>query len=171
MKSHAADLIFAALLLLAIYRGYKAGLLATLFAVVGYVGGGLAALYYAVDFIKHWQNSAQKYALIIVAVIIGASIAQSIFRRIGRFVHTKVLFAPFTWVDSLLGALLSAIRTALFIYLFALLSLAMPWSWAHQYIPQSQIYQQMEKSAPGVLKSVTEQIANLRSSPIANPLG
>ena len=171
MKNHLVDLVIAALILLAIFRGYKEGFLATLFAVIGYIGGGLSALYYSIDFVKHWHNSAQKYALIIVAVIAGASIAQSIFRRIGRFVHTRVLFAPFTWVDSLLGAALSALRATLFIYLFALLSLAMPWTWANQYIPQSQIYQRMENSAPGVLKSVTDKLSNLRSSPIANPLG
>ena len=171
MKTYIADLIFAALLLFAIYKGYKEGLLATLFSVIGYVGGGLAALYYVVGYVQDWQSSVQKYALIIVAVIAGASIAQSILRRVGRFIHTKVLFAPFTWVDSLLGAVLSAARTALFIYLFALLSIAMPWSWAHEYIPQSQIYQKMESSAPDLLNKITEKLSNLRSSPIANPLG
>lgn len=170
MKTYIADLIFAALLLFAIYKGYKEGLLSTLFSVIGYVGGGLAALYYSVDFVRDWQSSIQKYALIIIAVIIGASIAQSVLRRVGRFVHTRILFAPFTWIDSLLGAVLSATRAALFIYLFSLLSLAMPWSWAQQYIPQSQIYQQMEERAPGILKSVTEKLSSLRSSPIANPL-
>ena len=146
-------------------------MLATLFSVIGYVGGGLAALYFSVEYVSDWQNNAQKYVLIIIAVIAGATIAQSIFRNFGRFIHKKILFAPFTWINSLLGAALSAARTALFIYLFALLSLAMPWSWAHQYIPQSQIYQRMENSAPGVLKSVTDKLSNPRSSPIANPLG
>ena len=171
MKPYLADLIIAALLLLAIVRGYKEGLLATVFSILGYIGGGLAALYYSVDFVSGWQNNAQKYLFIIIAVVAGASIAQSIFRRFGRFIHKKVLFSPLTWINSLLGAALSAARTALFIYLFALLSLAMPWSWALQYIPQSQIYQRMENSAPGVLKSVTDKLSTLRSSPIANPLG
>lgn len=161
MKPYIADLIIAALLLLAIVRGYKEGLLATLFSIVGYIGGGLAALYYAIDFVKSWHNSAQKYVLIIIAVIAGASIAQSIFRRFGRFIHKKILFAPFTWINALLGAALSTARTALFIYLFALLSLAMPWSWAHQYISQSQIYQQMENSAPGALDQVTTKLKKL----------
>ena len=171
MKAHAADIVITLLLVLAIYRGYKAGLLATLFSVIGYIGGGLAALFYSVDFVSSWQNNAQKYALIIVAVIVGASIGQSILHRLGKFFHNKILFAPLTWIDSLLGAGLSALRTALFIYLFAQLSLAMPWSWAHQYIPQSEIFARMENRAPGILKSVTEKVSNLHSFPTANPLG
>ena len=171
MKTHAADLVIGALLLYAIYKGYKAGLLATLFSVIGYIGGGLAALIYTIDFVRSWQNNAQKYALIIVAVIVGASIGQAIFHRLGKFFHNKILFAPLTWIDSILGAALSVIRTAFLIYIFAQLSLAMPWSWAHQYIPQSAIFARMENSAPGILKSVTEKVSNLHSFPTANPLG
>ena len=68
MKQYIADLIIAVLLLFSIVRGYKEGLLATVFSILGYIGGGLAALYYSVDFVSGWQNNAQKYALIIVAV-------------------------------------------------------------------------------------------------------
>jgi len=166
VKEHGADLVTAVLLLLSLYRGYKAGLLATLFSVVGYIGGGLAALIFTVDYVSKWQNSAQKYGLIIVAVVVGASIGQAVLRRIGRFFHQKILFAPFTWIDSLLGAALSLVRSALIIFLFAQLSLAMPWSWAHEYIPPSKIVAQIEKSAPGIVKSVGEKLLLLRGSNI-----
>ena len=170
MKAHAADLVIALLLLIALYKGYKAGLLATLFSVIGYIGGGLAALLYTVDFVRTWHNNFQKYALIILAIVIGASIGQAIFHRIGKFFHNKILFAPLTWIDSLLGAVLSVLRSAFFIYIFVQLSLAMPWSWAHQYLPQSTIVAQLHKSAPGILKSAVQKASNLHSFPTANPL-
>ena len=171
MKSHWIDLVIAALLLLSLWSGYRKGLLASIFSVLGYVVGGLLALYFATNFVQDWDNSIKKFGLLALAIIIGAGVGSAILGRLGTFIHKRALIGPLAMIDSLLGAALSVTRTLIFIYLFGQLALIAPWSWPHQYIPQSTIYKEINQRAPHIIKSVMEKTSNLHSSPTADLLG
>ena len=171
MKTHWIDLVIAALMLLSLWSGYRKGLLASIFSVLGYVVGGLLALYFATNFVQDWDNSIKKFGLLALAIIIGAGVGSAILGRLGTFIHNRALIGPLALIDSLLGAALSVARTLIFIYLFGQLALITPWSWPHQYIPKSTIYKEINQRAPHIIKSVMEKTSNLHSSPTADLLG
>lgn len=171
MNHYVVDLIIVVVLVASIYRGYKAGLLKTFFSFIGFVGGGLFGLIYSVKYVQHWQGNFQKFGLILLAIFISASIGEAILSRFAKFFHNKVLFGPFKWADSWLGAVLSLARTTIFIYIMAHLLLVMPWGWAYSSIPQSAIYKKMNTLEPGIVKKATSSISNLHSSELTNLLG
>ena len=149
--------------LAALVRGYRAGLLSTLFSVIGYIGGGFAGLFISLHFVTSWHSNAMKFAVIIIAIFVGAGVGEAIFGRFAKFFHGKMLIGPLKFVDSLLGAALSIARTLVMIFIIGKLLIAMPWAIGHNEIPQSKLFAQMEKSAPKIT-------FNLHSLQSANPL-
>jgi uncharacterized membrane protein required for colicin V production len=157
------DWIILVALLASLIRGYRAGLLSTLFTVLGFVGGGFAGLFVALHYVSHWSSNVTKFSLIIFAIFLGASIGEAILRRFAKFFHGKILFGPFRWLDSILGAALSVLRTLIFILIIGKLLIAMPWGIGHNEIPKSAIFTKIEKSAPKIS-------FNLHSLPSSNLL-
>ncbi len=144
------DWVIAVALFGALIRGYRAGLLSTFFSAVGFIGGGFAGLFTALHFVTKWHSNATKFAVIIVAIFFGASIGEAILKRVAKAFHSKVLFGPFKWADSLLGAALSVLRTLILIFIIGKLLMAMPWSIGRNEIPKSALFTKIEKSAPKV---------------------
>jgi MFS family permease len=149
--------------LAALVRGYRAGLLSTLFSAIGYIGGGFAGLFISLHFVTSWHSNATKFVFIIVAIFVGAGLGEVIFGRFAKFFHGKMLIGPLKFMDSLLGAALSIARTLVMIFIVGKLLMAMPWAIGHHEIPQSKLFSQMEKSAPKIS-------FNLHSLQSANPL-
>jgi hypothetical protein len=48
-------------------------------------------------------------------------------------------------------------------YLVAVVCLATPWLWANENIPDSQIYQSIDKYSPVIIKNVTEKITEFKA--------
>jgi uncharacterized membrane protein required for colicin V production len=134
----------------ALIRGYRAGLLSTLFSAVGFIGGGFVGLFLSIHYVAKWQSNLNKFAVIIIAIFVVASVGEAIFKRFAKFFHGKVLFGPFKWADSLLGAALSLARTLIMIFIVGKLLMAMPWGIGHNEIPKSALFTRIEKSAPHV---------------------
>jgi uncharacterized membrane protein required for colicin V production len=163
MKYNWIDILLALLILGSFIRGYRAGFLKSVFSMVGYVGGGVLGLAISWNYVKDWQGVASKFALLLIAISIGSSIGQWLLSKFAKFFHNRILFGPFRWLDSLLGAAFSVIRTALMAYLVAVICLATPWQWADQNIPDSGIYQEIDKYTPVIIKSVTAKIQEFRA--------
>ncbi len=163
MKYNWVDILLALLILGSFIRGYRAGFLKSVFSMVGYVGGGVLGLAISWNFVKDWQGVFSKFALLLLAISIGSSIGQWLLSKFAEFFHNRILFGPFRWLDSLLGAAFSVIRTALMAYLVAVICLATPWQWADQNILDSGIYQEIDKYTPVIIKSVTEKIQEFRA--------
>lgn len=157
MKLNLVDYIFAFILLASFIRGYKAGLLATLFSAIGFVVGGLTGLMAVLHFSGTWSPWT-KFSAVIAVMLIGASIGEYIFRSSAKFLHTKVLFGPFKWLDSIAGAALSVARSLLLFYLFSAILIVSPWGWAKANVPQSQTYKEVHKHVPSLLLSIEDQI-------------
>jgi len=161
MKYNWVDIILALLILGSFIRGYRAGFLKSVFSMVGYVGGGVLGLAASWNYLKDWQSVFGKFGLLLVAIAIGSSIGQWVFSKFAEFFHNRILFGPFRWLDSLLGSAFSVIRTALMAYLIAIICLATPWQWADKNIPNSGIYQEIDKYTPMIIKNVTTKIKAL----------
>ncbi|CAB4760481.1 unannotated protein [freshwater metagenome] len=163
MKYNWVDIALALLILGAFIHGYRAGFLKSIFSLVGYVGGGVLGLALGWNYLQDWQNVFGKFALLLLAISIGASIGQWLLSKFAEFFHKKLLLGPIKWLDSLLGAAFSVIRIALMVYLVATICLATPWQWADKNIPTSRIYQEIDTYTPMIIKNVTNKIESFKS--------
>jgi uncharacterized membrane protein required for colicin V production len=158
MKYNWVDIVLALLILGAFIHGYRAGFLKSIFSLVGYVGGGVLGLALGWNYLQNWQNVIGKFALLLLAISIGASIGQWLLSKFAEFFHKQLLLGPLKWLDSLFGAAFSVIRITLMVYLVATICLATPWQWANENIPDSQIYEKIDQYTPMLIKSVTEKV-------------
>jgi uncharacterized membrane protein required for colicin V production len=144
------DWIILIALVGALIRGYRVGLLSTFFSAIGFIGGGFAGLFAALHYASTWHSNLTKFSLIILAIFIGASVGEVILRRFAKFFHGKILFGPFKWLDSILGAALSVIRALIMVFILGKLLMAMPWGIGHNEIPHSALFKKIEHSAPKI---------------------
>jgi uncharacterized membrane protein required for colicin V production len=158
MKYNWVDIVLALLILGAFIHGYRAGFLKSIFSLVGYVGGGVLGLALGWNYLQNWQNVIGKFALLLLAISISASIGQWLLSKFAEFFNKRLLLGPLKWLDSLFGAAFSVIRITLMVYLVATICLATPWQWANQNIPDSQIYEKIDQYTPMLIKSVTEKV-------------
>lgn len=158
MKLNWVDLFFILSIIGAFFRGYRAGLLATVFSAIGYLGGALAGLSLSLHVVKTWHGNWSRIGVIVLAIIVGSSIGQAIFRSAGKMLHRNLLFGPLKWIDSIAGSIFAIASSLIMLFIFAQLLIVSPWGWAHDNIPKSVIFKKMEHYAPSVIKSATNQI-------------
>lgn len=151
------DLIFLIAAALSIFRGWRAGLLESIFSAIGFVGGGVVGLYAAISLFHKITSTTTKFGIFLLAISIGSWLGHIIFKKVASLIHNRVFFGPFKWIDSLLGALFSLLRTALMLLLLAHILLITPWSWAQQKIPQSKIYTKLNSYAPTLITEITKK--------------
>jgi uncharacterized membrane protein required for colicin V production len=158
MNGQWIDLGILVIGVISIVTGYLSGFLVTIFSVVGYVVGGVGGLELAIQFQNNLSNPIGKFSMFITAIVVGSTVGQWLMKKAGKQIHQKVLFGPFQWIDSVLGAFFALLRAVVLLYLVFAIVMATPWKWGHQNLPQSKIYQEMQKRAPHVLTQVTDQI-------------
>jgi hypothetical protein len=149
------DVVFVVVALLAFIQGYKAGFLTTIFSVIGYIAGGVAGLALGLHYFH--SHGVTKFFYLFFAVTIASAIGEALLGRIGKLFHSKILFGPFKWFDSLLGAGFSLLRALVGLLIFAHLLLITPWGWASANIPKSQIYQKLNSAAPSIISDLTKR--------------
>ena len=151
------DLLIVLVLMIAIYSGYKNGLIKTIFRTTGYIAGGVTGLALAVKYLTTWESQTQKVVLALLAVFIGATAGEFFLGKIGS-VFRKVLFIPpFKFIDSLLGALVSLIRTSFILCLVLIFLIYSRWDMAEKYVKPSVSYQVIEAKLPAVLTTLKKQ--------------
>ena len=149
------DGVFILLGVFAIFSGYRAGLFKTLFSFVGYIGGAFLGLLLGLHYFH--LTGVSKFALLFLAVTLGSAVGEAIFKKIGELFHRKILFGPFRWLDSLLGAAFSLLRTLIVLMILGHLLLITPWGWANTNIPKSTIYNKLNAIAPPVISDLTRR--------------
>ena len=148
------DLLIALLLLIAFYSGYKNGLIKTIFRTVGYIAGGVTGLAFAVKYIATWESQTQKVVLALLAVFIGASAGEFFLGKIGSLFRKILFIPPFKFIDSLLGALVSLIRTSFILCLVVIFLIFLRLEFAEKYVKPSVSYQIIEAQFPSVLTTL-----------------
>ena len=149
------DAIFVLAVVVSFFRGYKAGFLTSLFSFIGYVGGGLLGLTFGLHYFH--SHGVTKFFLLFLAATIASSIGESLLKQIGKLFHSKILFGPFRWVDSLLGAAFSTLGTLIALVILGHLLLITPWGWAERNIPKSTIYTRLNAQAPAIISDITKR--------------
>jgi uncharacterized membrane protein required for colicin V production len=162
------DLIFDVVVfisvLIAAISGYKLGFLQSLFKTIGYVAGGVTGVFIAANFLSEINSTVIKVLISVVIILLSAVIGQFILGKIGLLIHKGLLFAPFKAIDSLLGSLLSAAKTAIIFYIISTLLLATSWQIANDYIKDSNFYTAADKYLPRVITDIkieAKRIINL----------
>jgi len=151
------DWVFVAAVLFAFVRGYRAGFLSTIFRAIGFIGGGLGGLYLGIHYLHKYSSGVLKFFLLFVAIAIMASVGEFLFKKFAELFHNTLLFGPFKWADSLLGAAFSVLRTLIMLVVLGHLLLITPWGWAVHEIPTSKIYKKIDSFSPAVIKEITQR--------------
>jgi uncharacterized membrane protein required for colicin V production len=155
--------VFVSVLIAAI-SGYKLGFLQSLFKTIGYITGGVTGVFIAANFLSEINSIVIKVLISVVIILLSAVTGQFILGKIGLLIHKGLLFAPFKAIDSLLGSLLSAAKTAIIFYIIATLLLATSWQLANNYIKDSNFYTAADKYLPRVITDIkieAKRIINL----------
>jgi uncharacterized membrane protein required for colicin V production len=158
------DVVVFVSVLIAAISGYKLGFLQSLFKTIGYIAGGVTGVFIAANFLSEINSIVIKVLISVVIILLSAVAGQFILGKIGLLIHKGLLFAPFKAIDSLLGSLLSAIKTAIIFYIIATLLLATSWQLANDYIKDSNFYTAADKYLPRVITDIkieAKRIINL----------
>ena len=155
------DIALALLALGAIKRGYSTGFLATIFRTLGYIVGGVAGLYFSLQFVASWDSIIKQILAVLVAIFLGAQLGLFVFGKAANFFHARLLWKPLKAIDSLAGVALELIRMVVIGYLVLTTLLWSPWSPVKTQINDSQIYAQLDTHLPNVITDLKDRANDL----------
>jgi uncharacterized membrane protein required for colicin V production len=162
LSQHWVDLIFILVFLVAIVKGWRAGFLASIFTAIGFLGGGVGGLYFGLHYLHRWTSGVGKFGLLLVIVSIGSWLGEVLLKKVAAIFHNRLLFGPFKWADSLLGAAFSLLRTVVMALIVAHLLLITPWSWAQKSVPTSVIYKKLNSYSPAIISEITKKAQSIK---------
>lgn len=163
------DLILAGLMIIAIAQGFNRGLIPTLFAVLGYLGGGILGLFAAKEITSDWQGLVTVIITYLVAIFAGAQLGSFLAAKGGSSVRKQVLFGPFKFLDSILGGALALLQVVILAAIVVTILDYLPWKAPHTIIEDSRIYQYFSDlnllafQISDLLKSVSSHLDQLKS--------
>ena len=108
-----------------------------------------------------WSNTLAKAGGAIILILLLATAGEFILGKIGLGFRKALLIAPLKFIDSLLGGLLSVIRTSVIAYLIAVILIATPWSIGDKYISPSKFYTYTDSHLPKVITDLKAQADKL----------
>jgi uncharacterized membrane protein required for colicin V production len=155
------DLLVLLALLITAYSGFKNGFIKTVFKTIGYIAGGVAGVAIAVEVMNTWSNNVAKAVGAIALILLLATAGEFILGKVGLGFRKALLISPLKLIDSLLGGLLSVIRTSVIAYLIAVILIATPWSIGDKYITPSKFYTYTDSHLPKVITDLKAQADKL----------
>ena len=163
------DLILAGLIIFAIAQGFNRGLLPTLFALIGYLGGGVAGLFAAKELSGDWSGVVSIVGLYLVATFAGAQIGSWLMTKVGAGFRKRILLGPLRFLDSVLGGALALIQVAIFAAIVLTIIDYLPWELPQNLIEDSRIYESvagfnlLSFQIEDLLESVSSHLDQLKS--------
>jgi len=145
------DILLVGAALWAVFSGFRRGFLQSLLSTIGYVGGGVAGLALALHFANKLHSDVNRFASVLVAIFLVAEIGRRIFTWLGKFFHTKILWGPLRFIDSLAGVALELARVAVVAFMIVSVILWSPWTSARKAVSESTLYPKISKQMPHVL--------------------
>ncbi|CAB4882395.1 unannotated protein [freshwater metagenome] len=144
------DLIFSIVTLGAIYTGYKNGLVTTLLRTAFFIAGGIAGMYFVVQY--------NKSGWLIVAIIGGAYAAAWVGSKIAATLRLTIIRGPLKFLDNVAGAIFEVAKYVLLFYVVGTILLWAPWSPGQNTVSESKVYLSINSHAPAVLATVRKEI-------------
>lgn len=153
------DIALVVIGIIAIASGYNRGALSTLFSIIGYFGGGVAGFAFVNWYTTEWQGLVSVIALHLFGIFVGANLGRWILGKTGIGIHKRILFGPFKFVNSVLGAALSFAQFAIIAFVALTLIKYLPWQLPQSLIEDSKIFKQI-----GEFNLLSFQISDLLKS-------
>ena len=153
------DLVLIALALLFALSGFRQGLLVSATSIVGFLGGAVlgAQLSGAVADRIDGGSVTRVFAALVV-VLAGALLGQILAGAIGRAVRRKVTWEPAKMVDSVAGAVVSAMAVLLVAWMVASPLASSPFPQVASQVRQSALVQAVDRVVPDGVRSVYENL-------------
>ena len=145
------DILLVASALGAVFSGFRRGFLQSLLSTIGYIGGVVAGLALALHFANKLHSDVNRFVSVLVAIFLVAEIGRRAFTWLGKFFHTKILWGPLRFIDSLAGVALELARVAVIAFLIVSVILWSPWTSARKAVSESTLYPKISKQMPHVL--------------------
>jgi Colicin V production protein len=137
------DIALLVLAIIAIATGYNRGALATIFSILGYVGGGVAGFAAVNWYTGAWKGLVSIIALNLLGIFVGASAGRWILEKTGIGIHKRIFFGPFKFLNAIFGAALSLAQAALTTFIIISLIDYLPWQIPHSVIKESTIFHEI----------------------------
>jgi uncharacterized membrane protein required for colicin V production len=154
------DFLVLVLLLINTYKGFNKGFIQTILSTIGYITGGLAGILFAIEFMKMLNGAFIKVVVTLFLILFFATTGEFILGKMSLAI-LKLRYIPLLkFFDSLLGAGLAILRTAVIIYLFSISLIAISWSTSDKYITSSQFYTYSDSHLPRVLTEFKNIVVN-----------
>ena len=144
------DLIFSLIILGALFNGYKNGLVVTIVRTVFFIAGGIAGMYFVVEY--------NKSGWLILAIVGGAYAAAFIGTKISQALRITVIRGPLRIIDNSAGALFEAAKYVLLFYVVGTILLWAPWAPGQNSVSDSKVYLNINSHAPSVLAAVRKEV-------------
>ncbi|MFZ8872115.1 MAG: CvpA family protein [Candidatus Nanopelagicaceae bacterium] len=163
------DLILAGLIIFAIAQGFNRGLLPTLFALIGYLGGGVIGLLAAKELSSDWSGVVSIVGFYLFAIFAGSQLGSWLMAKVGSGLRKRLLLGPLKFLDSVLGGGLALIQTAIFAALVLTIINYLPWELPNNLIEDSRIYESvagfnlLSFQIEDLLESVSSHLDQLKS--------
>jgi len=141
----ALDLALLILGIIAVATGYNRGAFASIFSIIGYVGGGVAGFAAANWYTSQWKGLTSIILLHLFAILLGASTGRWILERTGIGIHKRILSGPLKFLSAIGGATLSLAHAALAVFVIITLIAYLPWQLPHSIIEGSKAYKEISE--------------------------
>ena len=153
------DLVLIALALLFALSGFRRGLLVSATSIVGFVVGAVlgAQLSGPVADRIDGSNVTRVFAALVV-VLAGALLGQIVAGAIGRALRTRVTWEPAKMVDSVAGAVVSAVAVLLVAWMVASPLATSPFPTVAGQVRQSALVQAVDNAVPDGVRSVYDSL-------------
>ncbi|MBU6389004.1 MarP family serine protease [Patescibacteria group bacterium] len=120
------DGVIILLLLLAIGRGWRAGLIRQGFGLLGFWGGVALGIFLALQVVNRFPAQSDRALAVIMAVLLGLIIGSTLGDILGVLTEKLIRLIRAGWLDSLLGSVLAVAMTLLTVWLLSGLASYVP---------------------------------------------
>lgn len=152
------DIVIAIAVLISGVIGYKNGFIKTFFKFVGYVAGGVLAIYLSLKFTHTWTLDIKRIGFVIIAIIAGGAIGSFTGGALAKGLRATVIRGPLAFLDSLAGSVLSIFRTVVALYLIATVLLWSPWESVQTQVAKSQILAKVQPYIPHLITQANDWV-------------
>lgn len=151
------DLVFSIIALGALFNGYKNGLVTTIIRTAFFIAGGIAAMYFVIQY--------NKTGWLIAAIIAGAYAAAWVGTQLAKALKVTIIRGPLRWIDSAAGSIFEVAKYVLLFYVVGTILLWAPWTPGQNSVAASKVYLQIDQHAPALIAEVRQQVEKLLANP------
>jgi S1-C subfamily serine protease len=155
----AVDLVLIALALLFALSGFRQGLLVSSTSILGFLGGAVLGAQLSGPVADRIDGSSvTRVFAALVVVLAGALLGQILAGAIGRAVRSRVTWEPAKMVDSVAGAVVSAVAVLLVAWMVASPLATSPFPTVAGQVRQSALVQAVDHAVPDGVRAVYDSL-------------